>query len=346
MGERNELGVDRVIVYIWVSEHLERSGDGKAGHVAVEITRENKPGNRNNFTYISFWPNWPLNENEWPLHKARPNILTDNKRWSLMGAYTDDRLLEERKPEYIFCFYTLSTSDIINSFRNFYEREGKKWQTFGNYFPATRSKNVTSAQSENNNEQSCVSLACMVLDAGKMNMLLSHADVLKASGKQQLTASHQNCAEMSRDRNLQPLYNTSDTSGKGLAALCGYVISPDILVGRLKEAKVKEWNSNPKVRKMKRMVFTTKISGDGLKRSTSFSYQDPNKRLPDRRSSPSCIKLQLTDPDVNGNILNEETFEWLPLDDDFDRKYSFLFVCLIISCIFVPLSIFLFHFFY
>lgn len=119
---------------------------------------------------------------------------------------------------------------------------------------------------------------------------------------------------------IQPSYNISQMIGRGLASISGYIISPDVLVGRLKEAKIKEWKSNRRVQNLGRMVVTTKISRNGSIRSISFSNQDPNPRPGTFPMDP--LPLQFNEPDENGNILDEKTYEWLPMDEDFDLRYA------------------------
>lgn len=328
-----------MIVYIWTSQYLERTGSEPAGHVSVEITRHDRQGTREDNTYISFWPKLELDSLRWPNDKAQPRFITDNDKWSLIEDYTGDRLLEKRKPEYVFCFYTLDTQNIIDTFRFFTNEPNKAWHWYGKYFPATCSDNVTHETIQNRTVQSCVSLACMVLDAGKINKLLTHTDIIDASAKQQYEVSQRTSEDMYHDLDIiQPSINESEMIARGLAAICGYVISPDVLVERLKKAKLKEWKSSTNVKKMERMIFATKISADGRTTSISYSFQDPNKKLPTKGRSPSRVSLQFKEPDANGNILDETTYEWLPTDEHFyfsNVMYISLFiisVCILLLC--------------
>lgn len=138
-AEQKQLGANRVIVYVWTSQYLTNSGIGEAGHVSVEITRYNEHGTQTNNTYISFWPNMNLDASEWPVNRARPIFITDNinNRWSFIEDYTGDRLLEYRKPEYVFCFYTLETSEIVDIFKSFKENAAITWNLYGEYFQRT-----------------------------------------------------------------------------------------------------------------------------------------------------------------------------------------------------------------
>lgn len=295
-AQRKSFCVKRVIVYVWTSEHFNtRTGLGKAGHVAVELTPDDEQGTLSNKSYISFWP-----------------YLGNDaaQRWSLIEDYTSDRMLECRQPEYIFCFYTLNTSEIVDIFLWFTGQPNIAWNLIGAYFPISDA-DTNANRNDIKMEQSCVSLACLTLDAGGINKLLSAKDVTLASSEHQSEASQQSCADIPKKYDIiKPLYHSSHNIVTGLAAISGYVISPDVLVGRLKKAKEKEWNANENVRMMERTVFTTKIGKDT--RSVSFSYQHPTVPVPEGRPTEN---LQNREPDENGNVLDETTYEWLPTDN-------------------------------
>lgn len=284
------------------------------GHVSVEVTRNNEPGERSANTYISLWPkidrmNCHTNNGEQQL------FITDNENWSFVENYAADRFLEGRRPEYIFCFYTLNAVNIVNKFKEFMKNPKKSWVLLGQYYPKANNHEVDIEPQTN---QSCASLACLVLDAAGIGKLLSSTDVSKADAEQQCLVSHQNTGLMFEEYDSTiGLNNNTQMMGRGSIALCCSIMSPDVLVGRLKQAKANEWTRNENVKLVGRMAFNTEI-GQSI-RFVSFSHQDPH------------LKLSET------SELTERTYEWLPIDEHFGMRYIILPVSFIFVLLFVAL---------
>jgi len=297
LGERIKLSNNRVVVYVWKSKFL--GGRGENGHIAVEITRDNQSGNLINNTYLSFWP---ILTRPWPEGEARPLVSTDGMRWTLIEDYTGDRLLQRRKPELIFCFYTLTASDIMRALELFRESETNAWDRIGKYVPRLLPGNVDyEATIRLQIKQSCVSLACLALDAGGINHLIGLKGVVWASSKATTGVSSDSSEESYKNLNfIQPSTNVVDHVTRQL--ISAFIMSPDVLVERLKYAKNIEWNANPKFRFMDRTTFTTVISVDGIaRRSITISSQ------------PIDVPLDEIEQ-TEGNVVEEKAFEWLPGD--------------------------------
>lgn len=216
----------RVIVRVWASGGNQlKKGEG-VGHISLETP----------MLYMSLWPKETPSGKGAGLFKSVPH--------ETLPSYKVDLNYEEREPEFVFCFYSLNTIAMDNTFLQL-KQTLTGWDILGKC----------------KDSESCASLAYRLLQTGGLGLLFGNE--IKQSSIQ--TSIHSN--ESSKGGSASIAYGSQATSfvlgsqankardafHQGMKASfysvemgAGEIIhSPDSLAAELKEAKKEELKKHP-----------------------------------------------------------------------------------------------------